>query len=44
MIREFLQLSLIMVGYGVLVSDARAAGLAKLFDQVQDIRLRDGVA
>ena len=35
---------LIMVGYGVLVSDAQAPGLAKLFDQVQDMRLRNGVA
>ena len=35
---------LIMVGYGVLVSDAQAPGLAELFDQVQDMRFRNGVA
>jgi hypothetical protein len=35
---------LIMVGYGVLVADAQAPGLAELFDQIQDMRLRNGVA
>ena len=33
-----------MVGYGVLVSDAQAPGLAKPFDQGHDVGLRDCVA
>ena len=33
-----------MVGYGVLVSDAQAPGLAKRFDQSHDVRLRGGFA
>lgn len=36
--------SLVMVGYGVLVSRTQAPGLAKLFDQVHDVCLRDGIA